>query len=121
MGDLYGFAFEPAPPLDKHISHNEVLSFGHSKIRAIHVPGHSQGSLAFYSESDAFLISGDAFFAGSIGRTDLPGGDYDTLISSIQNNLFSLPENTTVWPGHGASTTILEEKKYNPFFNDYKT
>jgi len=116
MGDLYGFSFEPAPPLDKLISHNEVISFGHSEIRAIHVPGHSQGSLAYYSEKDAFLISGDALFEGSIGRTDLPGGDYDTLIQSIQTNLFSLPEETRVWPGHGPSTSIKEEKAYNPFF-----
>lgn len=121
MGDLYGFVFEPVPPLDKHLSHKDVISFGNSEILAIHVPGHSQGSLAYYSEKDAFLISGDALFKGSIGRTDLPGGDYDTLISSIQNNLFSLPVNTSVWPGHGPSTTILEEKKHNPFFNDYKT
>ena len=118
MGDLYGFFIDPFPPLDKHISNGEIISFGNSEIRAIHVPGHSRGSMAYYSEKDAFVITGDALFAGSIGRTDLPGGDYNTLISSIQNNLLSLPGETSVWPGHGASSSIREEITDNPFFRN---
>ena len=77
-----------------------------------------RGSLAFYSEKDSFLLTGDALFSGSIGRTDLPGGDFDTLIASIRENLFSLPPETTIWPGHGESSTIGYEIENNPFFND---
>ena len=81
------------------------------------VPGHSPGSLSFYSKDGGFVIAGDALFEGSIGRTDLPGGDYDTLIESIQNHLFTLPDETLIYPGHGNSSTIENEKKLNPFFN----
>ncbi len=121
MGDLFGFRVEPLPVLDKFIAHDEIITFGNSELRAIHVPGHSPGSLSFYSAKGGFVITGDALFAGSIGRTDLPGGDYDTLINSIEMNLFSLPPETTVWPGHGGSSTIGFEHRNNPFFNNYKT
>jgi glyoxylase-like metal-dependent hydrolase (beta-lactamase superfamily II) len=121
MGEVFGFKLEPLPEPDRFISHNEEIEFGHSTLRAIHVPGHSAGSLAFYAEQEKLLVAGDALFAGSIGRTDLPGGDYDTLINSISQQLLTLPPETTVWPGHGPSTTIAEEIAHNPFFNDYKT
>ncbi|MEX0986762.1 MAG: MBL fold metallo-hydrolase [Bacteroidales bacterium] len=121
MGDLFGFQVSPLPEPDNFVSHNEIISFGNSKVRAIHVPGHSEGSLAFYSEPDNFVITGDALFAGSIGRTDLPGGNYDTLIESIRSQLFPLPAETSIWPGHGESSTIGNETVNNPFFNDYKT
>jgi hydroxyacylglutathione hydrolase len=84
-------------------------------LQAIHVPGHSMGSLAFYSSDGGFVITGDALFRGSIGRTDLPGGDYDTLISSIKSRLLVLPPETVVYPGHGPSSTIGEEIGSNPF------
>ena len=82
----------------------------------LHVPGHSAGSLAFYSEKNNCVFTGDALFEGSIGRTDLPGGDYDTLIKSIMNKLFVLPPATIVYPGHGNETTIEKEMKSNPYF-----
>lgn len=121
MGEVFGFHVDEFPALDKHLADSEKITFGNSEIIALHVPGHSEGSLAFYAEKEAFVITGDALFEGSIGRTDLPGGNYDQLISSIKNKLFSLPGDTTVWPGHGASSSIQKEIETNPFFNDFKT
>lgn len=121
MGELYGFSVEPLPAPDRYITDNQILEFGNYKLQAIHVPGHSEGSIAYYAQEGDFVICGDALFAGSIGRTDLPGGDYDTLIQSIRKRLFVLPGNTTVWPGHGPPSTIGHERQHNPFFDDYKT
>ncbi len=104
-----------AQPLKGYIEDNEVISFGHSLLRAILVPGHSPGSLAFYDEKEGILFSGDVLFHESIGRTDLAGGDYSTLIKSITERLFTLPDNTQVYPGHGDITTIGYEKQHNPF------
>ena len=106
--------FEDIDPL-RNIEDNDEIHFGNSTIKAILVPGHSPSSLAFYSEADNFVLSGDALFQGSIGRTDLWGGDYDTLISSITNRLLTLPNETNVYPGHGPSTTIAYEKAHNPY------
>lgn len=116
MGKVFGFNLEELPVIDHFIAHGEKITFGHSELKALHVPGHSAGSLAFYSREGNFVITGDALFAGSIGRTDLPGGDYDALIESISTHLFSLPEETSVWPGHGESSTIGGEMANNPFF-----
>jgi glyoxylase-like metal-dependent hydrolase (beta-lactamase superfamily II) len=78
-------------------------------------PGHSAGSVSFYNAESNFVIAGDALFMGSIGRTDLPGGDYDTLIESIKSELLTLPDNTIVYSGHGPETTIVIEREENPF------
>jgi len=121
MGEIFGFKVAPLPLPDHYLGDQEYISFGNSEIRALHVPGHSAGSLSYYAEKEGFVISGDALFEGSIGRTDLPGGDYDTLIESISSKLFTLPPQTKVWPGHGAFTTVEDEIAHNPFFNDYKT
>ena len=106
--------FEEIEPA-RNIEDNEDIHFGHSVLKAIFAPGHSPASLVFYSEADKFLIAGDVLFLGSIGRTDLWGGDYNTLIESIRNRLLTLPDDTTVYPGHGPSTTIGAEKNSNPF------
>ncbi|MCF8225624.1 MAG: MBL fold metallo-hydrolase [Bacteroidales bacterium] len=121
MGELFGFTIDELSEPDQTLGHEDAVTFGDSELKAIHVPGHSQGSLAFYSKEGGFVVTGDALFEGSIGRTDLPGGDYDTLIKSIKDNLFSLPGETKIHPGHGGSSTISKEKSENPFFNDYKT
>jgi hydroxyacylglutathione hydrolase len=92
--------------------------FGTTELVALHVPGHTSGSIAFYCDKENCVFTGDALFSGSIGRTDLTGGDYDTLIKSIQNKLFVLPPSTVVYPGHGIETTIEQEMKSNPFFHD---
>ena len=101
----------------KYIADNEEIRFGHSVLKALHVPGHSPGSLAFYNEADSFVIVGDVLFQGSIGRIDLWGGNYNTLITGIHNKLLPLPDNTVVYPGHGPVTTIGNEKNDNPYIS----
>ena len=81
----------------------------------LHVPGHSPGSIALYDKEDGFVITGDALFSGSIGRTDLPGGDMQTLLKAIREKLLPLPDSTVVYPGHGPVTTIGRERHGNPF------
>ena len=106
--------FDEIEPV-RFIEDNEEIYFGASVLKALLVPGHSSGSLAFYSEADHFVVSGDVLFLDSIGRTDLFGGDYNQLISSIKTRLLSLPGNTVVYSGHGPATTIGNEKNSNPF------
>ena len=101
--------------IDIHILNDMKIELGNEYLTAIHVPGHTQGSLAYYCPTSHFVITGDALFNGSIGRTDLPGGDYAQLISSSQNRLLTLPGDTTVFPGHGPTTTIGQEIRLNPF------
>jgi len=108
--------FEEIEPSDYIDDHDEI-SFGASVLKAMHVPGHSPGSLAFYNEAGHFVVSGDVLFPGSIGRTDLFGGNYNQLIASIKNRLLLLPDNTIVYAGHGPTTTIKIEKNHNPFIN----
>ena len=106
---------EPPEPA-AFITDNHVIKFGATELVALNVPGHSPGSIAFYSEKNGCVFTGDALFSGSIGRTDLPGGDYDTLINSIKSKLFVLSPATVVYSGHGNETTIGNEMKSNPYF-----
>ncbi len=115
QGKMFGFAMTPVKQPDSYLVENEYVTFGNSKLKIIHVPGHSPGHVVFYSETDKKLIAGDVLFYGSIGRTDLPGGDFETLINSIINKLFTLPDDTQVYSGHGPETTLGFEKKTNPF------
>lgn len=117
MGDMYGLQVEPIPGIDETLIDNQMISLGSYSLQAILVPGHSPGSLAFYSPEGKFVITGDALFQQSIGRTDLPGGDYDTLIHSIRTRLLCLPPETLVYPGHGAPSTIGKEISGNPFLS----
>ena len=114
QGMVFGFSISEAPTIDEEIGEGK-LSFGQSELQVFAVPGHSPGSLAFYSEKDNFVIVGDALFNGSIGRTDLPKGNYETLINSINTKLMVLPRDTVVYPGHGPATTIGKEHDTNPF------
>lgn len=102
-------------PAEKKVQHGDSLELAGFRLVVLHTPGHSPGSVSYYLAEEKLVFSGDALFAGSIGRTDLPGGDYHTLIKSIKEYLFTLPEETIVYPGHGPQTTVGEEKKYNPF------
>jgi glyoxylase-like metal-dependent hydrolase (beta-lactamase superfamily II) len=112
---LYGIHnYEIAEP-DQFISEKEVITFGNSSLQILFVPGHSVGHLAFYSAEDKFCINGDVLFRGSIGRTDLPNSNFDTLMNSIFTQLYKLPDETKIYCGHGQPTTIAHEKKYNPF------
>jgi len=112
---IFGFLVEKAPLPDRFLSDTELYSFGDSILKVIHVPGHSPGSICLYSEYDRILICGDVLFNGSIGRTDLPGGNHKILIRGIKEKLMVLPHETTVWPGHGPQTTIGHEHDTNPF------
>ena len=93
----------------------DVLYLGDNKLEVIEVPGHTPGGLAFYSPEQHFVLTGDSLFHSSIGRTDLPGGNHATLVKAVTDNLLSLPPDTVVYPGHGQSTTIAHELRYNPF------
>ncbi len=96
-------------------SEGEVIHFGHSELKVIHVPGHSPGSVAFYSERDKIIVVGDILFDGSVGRTDLPGGNHELLISGIKEKLLILDDHVKVYSGHGNETTIGKERRSNPF------
>lgn len=114
---MFGFELkETLPPMGKYICDGDIVTFGNTQLEAIHVPGHSPGSLVFYCKKEKCLFSGDVLFQGSIGRADLAGGNFDELHEGICSRLFTLPDETTVYPGHGAPTTIGTEKKENPFF-----
>ncbi|MFW6259710.1 MAG: MBL fold metallo-hydrolase, partial [Tangfeifania sp.] len=115
QGKMFGFDMKPVSSPDSFFSENEKLKFGNTEFDIIHVPGHSPGHVVFYSEKEKILIAGDVLFHGSIGRSDLPGGDHATLISGIKEKLFKLPDETKVYCGHGPETTLGFEKQSNPF------
>ncbi len=102
-------------PVEKYLVNNEIIKFGESELVALSVPGHSPGGLAFYNKKNGFVIVGDSLFAGSIGRTDLWGGNQELLIASINDKLLSLPDETIVYPGHGPETRIIDEQLNNPY------
>lgn len=102
-------------PITSYLEEGDKIFLGKEYLEVIHVPGHSQGSIALYSPNDGFLISGDALFAGSIGRSDLPGGNGAQLVRNIKEKLLTLPMETVVYPGHGDPTSINRERLYNPF------
>lgn len=110
---MFGLSAENSPPADLALNHGDTISFGSITLQVIHTPGHSRGGICLYTKGH--LFAGDTLFAGSIGRTDLPGGDYDTLISSIKEKLLPLDNDTIVYTGHGPETTIGREKQINPF------
>ncbi|MCX7929437.1 MAG: MBL fold metallo-hydrolase [Chlorobi bacterium] len=108
------FALEPVP-IGGYIHHGDVLTVGTLRFEVRHVPGHTEGSITFVEHTARVVFSGDALFAGSIGRTDLPGGDYDQLITSIRQQLLVLPDDYICYPGHMEPTTIGQERRTNPF------
>jgi len=112
----YGLTVSPSPDPDKFLNEGDVFSIGEQSFSIFHVPGHSPGSICLLS--DGHLFVGDVLFAGSVGRTDLPGGDFDALIEGVREKLFRLPAETIVHPGHGPDTTIGREKQTNPFVGD---
>ncbi len=111
----YGFnRYQEAKP-DGYLVEGDVVEFGAQKFAVLFVPGHSPGHIAFYNEKEKVVLAGDVLFQNSVGRTDLPGGNHNTLIDSIHKKLFTLPDEVTVYPGHGDETTIGVEKRTNPF------
>jgi hydroxyacylglutathione hydrolase len=113
---MFGILVDEIPEKQVYITEGSTLSFGNTTLEVLLTPGHSIASISFYNPASAQLISGDVLFYQSIGRTDLPDGDFDTLITSIRTKLFVLPDHTKVYSGHGPQTTIGYEKNHNPFF-----
>lgn len=116
-GKMYGFVFEPSPAIENYLKEGEKITFGNSELDILYTPGHSPASISFYSAKDNFVIAGDVLFFMGIGRTDLPGGSHQTLLDSIRRELFTLPDETAVYNGHGQKTSIGFEKANNPFLN----
>ena len=108
-----GFEVPPPPKVDGYIKDGDLLRVGDETVRVIHTPGHSPGSISLSGKD--YVLTGDALFNQSIGRTDLPGGDLETLVHSIRDRLFNMDDETIVYPGHGSETTIGDEKLANPF------
>lgn len=113
----FGVSMEEEPaPLGNYLDDGEIVTFGNLQLQCILVPGHSPGSLVFYQKENSCVFSGDVIFRGSIGRADLEGGNFNQLHQSIIDRLFTLPDDTVIYPGHGANTTVGDEKRNNPFF-----
>lgn len=118
VAKMYGIPYVSSPPIMKFLEEGDEIEFCKGKLKVLFCPGHSPASICLYHEASKSLIAGDVLFNRSIGRTDLPGGDYDTLIESIKSKLWQLPDETIVYPGHGSATTIGDEKQYNPFLHE---
>lgn len=116
QGQMFGFDFAAAPPYDRTVKEGDRFSFGDYTIEVLHTPGHSPGSISLRCGSSVY--TGDTVFAGSIGRTDLTGGSHDTLVKSARLKIMTLDDATKLYPGHGESTTVGYEKKYNPFIGE---
>jgi glyoxylase-like metal-dependent hydrolase (beta-lactamase superfamily II) len=114
-GKKWNLPFENYSGRLNYLKEGDIIMVDRDELEVLYTPGHSPGHICFYCKAQQFIIGGDVLFKTSIGRTDLPGGDYNTLINSIRRKLFTLPDEVIVYPGHGESTTIGFEKKYNPF------
>ncbi len=112
---MVGFQLEKIAEPDLFLNDGDTIYFGQSELKVIYTPGHAAGSVCFYNEKQKFIITGDVLFQGSIGRTDLPTGDFQLLVNNIKTRLLTLDDLTKVYPGHGPSTTIGFEKKHNQF------
>lgn len=115
MGQLWQLPFDNYDGELIFLNEGDMVTIDEDQLHVLLTPGHSPGSISFYDKEAKFLISGDVLFQGSVGRTDLPGGDFNTLEESIKTKLYTLPEDVIVYPGHGDSTTIGDEMKGNPF------
>jgi glyoxylase-like metal-dependent hydrolase (beta-lactamase superfamily II) len=111
----FGIHFESHAEPTVDLTHGQILALGNHTVEVRHAPGHTPGHVMFYFRDDDVLFSGDVIFKGSVGRTDLPGGDWQTLLNSIRQQVFSLPDGTAIYSGHGPVTTVAVEKNSNPF------
>jgi hydroxyacylglutathione hydrolase len=118
-GALFGFKIDPGPEPTIDFTHGQILRLGNNTLEVRHTPGHTPGHIVLYCAEAGVCFCGDLIFAGSVGRTDLPGGNWDTLIESIQKQIFSLPPETRLLPGHEEETTVGKEKKSNPFLRGF--
>jgi hydroxyacylglutathione hydrolase len=115
---LFGLRLDPGPEPTIDLFHGQVLHLGGSSIEVRHTPGHTKGHVIFYCSSEKVAFCGDTVFKGSIGRTDLPGGDFSELMDSIHREILSLPDETRILSGHGPETTVGAERRYNPFLQE---
>jgi len=115
IGKSFGYTFDRIPDVKGYLQEGDEVTFGNSVLKVLYTPGHAEGSICLYSEKQGFVITGDVLFKDTIGRTDLPGSDFNKLMESIRKKLFTLPDDTIVYPGHGPETTIGYEKMNNPF------
>lgn len=114
---VYGINYTEGPMPTSFLTENDVVEIGGEKLEIRFVPGHAPGHIILINHTDKWIIGGDVLFQRSIGRTDLPGGDHQTLLNAIRSQCFTLPDEMTIYCGHGPTTTIGEEKRYNPFLN----
>ncbi|MFM8322471.1 MAG: MBL fold metallo-hydrolase [Chloroflexota bacterium] len=114
---FFGLHIETPPAPGLALAHGQTLALGQQRFEVRHAPGHTPGHVVFYSAGEGVLFCGDVIFAGSIGRTDLPGGSLETLLHSIRTQVLSLPAETRLLSGHGPQTTVAAERRYNPFLN----
>jgi hydroxyacylglutathione hydrolase len=113
-GGMWGLHVDNSPPPDRYIEEGDIITIGDISLKVLHTPGHSPGGISLVTDKIVFV--GDTLFAGSIGRTDFPGGDYEGLIHHVRNKIFTLGDDVIVYPGHGLKTTVGRERKTNPFF-----
>jgi len=114
QGLMWGMKIENSPAPDRYVDEGDMITFGDISLKVLHIPGHSPGGISL--STDKIVFVGDTLFAGSIGRTDLPGGDYDGLIRNVREKIFTLGDDVVVYPGHGPRTTVGQERRTNPFF-----
>jgi glyoxylase-like metal-dependent hydrolase (beta-lactamase superfamily II) len=114
---LFGLPVQPSPEADLKLFHGQVIRVGELSLEVLHTPGHSPGGVSLYLEAQGVAFDGDLLFAGGVGRTDLPGGSWETLERSIREVLFALPDETVLYPGHGPATTVGRERRSNPWLN----
>jgi glyoxylase-like metal-dependent hydrolase (beta-lactamase superfamily II) len=112
---LFGMHLESSTKPNKELTHGQILKLGENTVEVRHAPGHTQGHVMFYFQEAGVLFSGDVIFSGSVGRTDLPGGSWETLLESIQEQVLSLPDEVRIYSGHGPETTVGRERQSNPF------
>ena len=113
-GGMWGIHVDNSPPPDRYLEEGDIITFGDISLKVLHTPGHSPGGISLVTDKIVFV--GDTLFAGSIGRTDFPGGDHEGLIRNVRNKIFTLGDDLVVYPGHGPKTTVGRERKTNPFF-----
>ncbi len=118
QGMFFGIKTTSSPLPDSFLNEGDKVKFGDSEFEILHIPGHSPGSIGLLNQDEKLLFTGDVLFQGGIGRTDLPGGDYHTLMNSIKEKIFVLDQDTVIYPGHGPETNIKTEKRTNPFLGD---
>jgi hydroxyacylglutathione hydrolase len=111
---MWGMQVDDSPPPDRYVEEGEYITFGDVSLKVLHTPGHSGGGISLVTDKMAFV--GDTLFAGSIGRTDFPGGDYEGLLRNVREKIFPLGDEVVIYPGHGPKTTVGRERRTNPFF-----